>query len=130
MRLLRLLVIAGGFLPDLVFSEQFSGDPEAGAREYVRCQGCHDLTRHRTGPRHCGLFGRRAGTVAGFEFTESMKNAKLRWDRQSLDEFLRAPIERIPGTSMGYAGISDKQVRHNLIAYLESTNNDPSQCPP
>ena len=128
--MLGLLVMAGSLLPELVFSEQFRGDPEAGAQEYVRCQGCHDLTRHRTGPRHCGLFGRIAGTVEGFEFTESMKNAEVRWDRQSLDVFLSAPMERIPGTSMGYAGISDEQVRHNLIAYLESANNDPSQCPP
>ena len=130
MRLLKLLAVAGGLLPVNVFSQQFSGDPLAGEQEYVRCQGCHDLIRHRTGPKHCGLFGRKAGTVAGFEFTEAMKTANIFWDWQSLDEFLSAPIKRIPGTSMGYAGITDTQVRHNLIAYLESANDDPSQCPP
>ena len=40
------------------------GDPKAGEAIYSRCAACHALAYDRTGPRHCGLFGRRAGTSA------------------------------------------------------------------
>src|SRR3546814_21052582 len=42
------------------------GDPGRGAAIYERCQACHSLERNRTGPKHCGLIGRPAGTVDGF----------------------------------------------------------------
>ena len=40
-----------------------SGDPARGEQVYSRCIACHALGYDRTGPRHCGLFGRRAGSV-------------------------------------------------------------------
>jgi cytochrome c len=30
---------------------------------YARCLACHALAYDRVGPRHCGLLGRRAGSV-------------------------------------------------------------------
>ena len=41
-------------------------EPARGEQVYARCLACHDLARDRVGPRHCGLFGRRAGSVPGF----------------------------------------------------------------
>jgi len=41
-------------------------DPKRGEEIYSRCLACHALAYDRTGPRHCGLFGRRAGSVPGF----------------------------------------------------------------
>ena len=42
-----------------------AGDAKAGEAIYARCLACHALAYDRTGPRHCGLFGRRAGSVKG-----------------------------------------------------------------
>jgi cytochrome c len=44
-----------------------AGDPKAGEAAYSRCLGCHALEYNRTGPKHCGIIGRRAGTAAGYE---------------------------------------------------------------
>ncbi|HEX7417437.1 MAG TPA: hypothetical protein VF315_05210, partial [Steroidobacteraceae bacterium] len=44
------------------------GDPKAGQEIYARCIACHALAYDRTGPRHCGLLGRRAGSVKGFGY--------------------------------------------------------------
>jgi cytochrome c len=103
------------------------GDPNAGEAIYSRCLACHSLTYDRTGPRHCDLFGRRAGTVKGFAYSEAMKESKIVWSEEVLDSFLADPLTAIPGTTMGYAGIADKKERTDLIAYLKQANESP-QC--
>ena len=98
------------------------GDAKAGEAVYARCLGCHALAYDRTGPRHCGLFGRRAGSVKGFPYSDAMKRSKIVWNEKTLDRFLANPLKAVPGTSMGYAGIADRRERADLIAYLEQAN--------
>ncbi|HEX7006397.1 MAG TPA: cytochrome c family protein [Alphaproteobacteria bacterium] len=107
-----------------------AGDPARGADIYDRCIACHSLERNRTGPRHCGLFGRKAGTVPGFHYTRAMKESGIVWTRETLDKFLENPRKVVPGTAMTYAGVRDPQERADLIAYLESANADKQKCPP
>ena len=97
-----------------------AGDPARGAAIYERCAACHALAYDRTGPRHCGLIGRRAGSVPGFAYSEAMKRSGIVWNARTLDRFLAAPMKAVPGTAMGYAGIADAGERRDLIAYLES----------
>ncbi len=99
-----------------------AGDPKAGEEVYARCQGCHALAYNRTGPKHCGLLGRRAGAVAEFEYSDAMKRANWVWDRHTLDRLLADPLQVVPGTTMGYAGVKDPQARADLIAYFEQAN--------
>ena len=96
-----------------------AGDPKAGAVVYERCLACHALAYNRTGPKHCGLLGRRAGSVADFTYSDAMKRTGWVWDRQTLDRFLADPLKTVPGTTMGYAGVKDPQERADLITYLE-----------
>lgn len=102
-----------------------AGDPLRGEQIYSRCMGCHSLQVNRTGPRHCGLIGRRAGTVPGFDYSVAMRASGLVWDQDTLDAFLAAPMGRVPGTTMTYAGIADPQQRRDLIAWLARAE---SQC--
>ncbi len=98
------------------------GDPQRGKAIYERCAACHSIDRDRTGPHHAGLFGRRAGSLPGFPYSEAMKKAGekgLVWNEKSLNEFLRDPLAYVPGTLMGYDGIKDAQERADLIAYLK-----------
>jgi cytochrome c len=96
----------------------FRGDAARGEAIYARCGACHALESNRTGPRHCGLFGRRAGAVAGFEYSNAMKRSGIVWNAQTLDRFLADPLRAVPGTTMTYAGVTDPQERADLIAYL------------
>ena len=105
-----------------------AGDASAGEAIYSRCAACHSLAHDRTGPRHCGLFGRRAGTVPGFEYSDAMKRSKIVWNERTLDRFLANPLAAVPGTSMGYAGVTDRKERADLIAYIEHAGKS-SQCP-
>lgn len=94
------------------------GDPANGERIYGRCLACHALQYDRTGPRHCGLLGRKAGSVPGFDYSEVMKRSGIVWNAATLDRFLADPLGTVPGTTMGYAGIADARERADLIAYL------------
>lgn len=100
---------------------------KAGEAVYGRCIACHSLGYDRTGPRHCGLFGRRAGSASGFTYSDAMKQSKIVWNEKTLDRFLADPMKAMLGTSMGYAGVKDGQDRADLIAYLKQANES-SEC--
>lgn len=113
MRLLAILLLSA-----LPAAAAPAGDPGRGAAVYERCQACHSLTRNRTGPKHCGLIGREAGGVAGFAYSQALKDSGIVWNVESLDRFLENPFKTVPGTRMGYAGVKDPQERADLIAFL------------
>jgi len=95
------------------------GDATRGEQVYHRCQGCHSIDANRVGPRHAGLFGRRAGSLEDYSYSDAMRASGIVWDETTLDQFLTAPRRFIPGTKMPFAGIADAQERADLIAYLK-----------
>ena len=109
-------------------SQAAEGDPQHGAQIYQRCLACHSLEYNRSGPRHCGLFGRRAGALPGYTYSKAMKGSGITWDESSLGRFLENPLKTLPGTKMAYAGIKDPQERADLIAYLRQATRDPTVC--
>ncbi len=118
-----LLTLATAMMP-LAFGLP-PGDPSRGEKIYGRCFACHAIDRDRTGPRHAGLFGRRAGSVPGFPYSAAMKKAGAKglvWNDESLDTFLQNPTKLVPGTRMTYAGVKDAQERADLLAYLKAAS--------
>ena len=103
-------------------------DPHHGAQIYQRCLACHSLEYNRSGPKHCGLFGRQAGTLPGYAYSKAMKASGFTWNELSLDRFLENPLKTLPGTKMAYAGVKDPQERADLIAYLRHATGDPATC--
>jgi cytochrome c len=104
-----------------------ASDAVRGEQLYTRCVACHALKFDRVGPRHCGLFGRLAGSVPGFDYSPAMKNSRIRWSEETLDRFLAKPLSMVPGTSMTYDGIADQAERSDLIAYLKRANQS-AEC--
>ncbi len=97
-------------------------------RSYAKCMGCHSPEYNRTGPLHCGLFGRESAAVQGYNYSEAMRDAGLVWNADTLDRFLESPLTMLPGTSMGFAGIPDQTERRNLIAWLATLNASSDTC--
>lgn len=94
------------------------GDATNGQRLYEsRCIGCHSVGSNRVGPAHQGVFGRRAGAVQDYDYSEAVKKSAIVWTAQNLDRWLSNPEALIPGQKMGYA-VSDADDRADLIAYL------------
>jgi cytochrome c len=95
------------------------GDALRGQTAYEsRCGGCHSLDADRIGPRHRGVYGRKAGSIADFDYSEALKAAGVVWDAASLDRWLSGPEAFIPGQRMGFS-VSDASVRADIIAYLK-----------
>jgi cytochrome c len=113
----------------LNWDSRAAGDAKRGEEVYSRCMACHSLERNRTGPKHCGLFGRRAGSAPGFSYSPAMRNSGLVWNEKTLDAFIANPLRAVPGTAMGYAGVSDPGERADLIAYLKAANQSKELCP-
>jgi cytochrome c len=107
---------------------QPAGAPEHGKAIYTQeCKGCHAPNETLVGPKHCGVFGRRAGTVPGYAYSDVMKEAGFLWDAKHLDDFLKSPITYLNGTNMGYVGLDSAKDRADLIAYLRQAM-DPAVC--
>ena len=106
------------------------GDATRGRELYVKeCAACHSLSAStENAPMHCGLFGRKAGTVPGFAYSEAMRSSGLVWDEKTLDEFLTAPYLVLSGTIMGFPGFALEADRADVIAYLKQASKDPGQC--
>ncbi len=105
------------------------GNPAHGEEIYQECAGCHSMTDNVIGPRHCGVVGRKAGTVKDYpSYTDVMKESGITWTHEKLDEFLASPLSYLSGTAMGFAGIGDAQHRADVIAYLEKAGSDPATC--
>lgn len=109
-----------------------AGDASAlqrGEQIYSRCAACHAIDYNRTGPQHCGLFGRKAGTAPGFDnYSQAMRDSGIVWNAKTLDRFLTSPMDMVPGTFMGYAGIKDPQERADLIAWLQQATRAGVSC--
>ncbi len=98
------------------------GDPVQGKQVFRKCLFCHSLRpgETRTGPSLAGLFGRRAGSVPGFNYSASLRNAAIDWDEDILDIWIADPRQFIPGTRMAFDGIKNPKLRADLIAYLKT----------
>jgi cytochrome c len=95
-----------------------AGDATHGQEIYSRCVACHAPDYNRTGPKHCDVVGRKAGSVPDFKYSTAMRQSNLVWDAQTLDRFLAAPTKFVPRTAMTYAGVPNAKDRADLIAYL------------
>lgn len=105
-------------LSSQALSASDTGDAVRGQALYEsRCAGCHSIDSNRVGPAHRGVFGRRAGSVPGYEYSTALKQSKLVWTKHNLERWLANPENTIPGQKMGYR-VEDAQDRADLIAFL------------
>ena len=93
------------------------GDPGRGKNLYQGCQACHSIEDNDLGPRHRGVVGRHAGSVADYNYSQALKNSGLTWDAATLDRWLTNPSALVPGTKM-YFKLDDPQARADVIAFL------------
>lgn len=98
-----------------------AADLAAGKEAFNKCRACHSLEKDKSliGPSLYGLFGRTAGSVRGFSYSEANKKSGIVWNEKTLMEYLKKPQAMVPGTKMIFAGIRSKRERENLIAFLK-----------
>lgn len=105
-------------------SETVAAAADAGAKpaSFMQCVACHttEKGKHGVGPSLAGVFGTKAGDVAGYAFSEPMKASGLTWDEKTLDTYLTNPMKMVPGTKMTFAGMPDAAKRKEVIDYIKT----------
>jgi cytochrome c len=88
----------------------------------AQCSICHSPQpgRNVVGPSLFGVVGRHSGIIPDFHYSTANRASGLVWDPPTLDRYLTAPREVVPGTLMSYPGLKDDHKRSDLIAYLSS----------
>ena len=83
-----------------------------------RCTGCHAMEVDREGPRLRGVFGRKAGSVAGFTYSAGLKRSGFTWNEATLERWLSDPDLVVPDNNMSFS-VPKAEERRDLIAYLK-----------
>jgi cytochrome c len=112
-------VVTALMLVASIASPVYAQDVGHGETVFKGCAACHTTdSTNRVGPGLGGVIGRKAGTAAGFRYSNAMKNSEIVWDAKILDAFLESPQKVVPGNRMPYAGLKNPTDRADLAAYL------------
>lgn len=118
------MLMAAGLLsiPGAALADGAACNAERGRQTFLLCESCHATTSPEstnTGPSLLGLFGRKAGTLKGYEFSAAMTASGIVWNKETLMKYLEKPSRAVPGTTMTFIGIKDPAQRADLVCYLE-----------
>ena len=87
----------------------------------LACAACHRFRVEEgtlIGPNLQGVFGRRAASVEGFNYSPALRESGLVWTPRSLEAWLANPAGFVEGTTMPFTGYRSTEDRRDLIAYL------------
>ena len=96
---------------------------QRGQKLFKKCVHCHTYNQHhghRIGPNLYGMFGRKAGSIADYDYSEAWKTADFTWTNKTLDTYLKAPHKMIPNNRMPFNGLSKAEDRRALIVYMKT----------
>lgn len=115
-------VVLGVLLVAAAVQPAKAQDAAAGEKIYAVCRACHQVGENAklaVGPPLNGLIGRKAGSYAGYSYSDANKNSGLTWDEATFREYIQNPRAKIPGTKMVYAGLKDEAKITDLLAFLQ-----------
>ena len=101
-----------------------AGQSTGGGKELFekRCGGCHALDRDKEGPRLRGVYGRVAGSVDSFQYSDALKRSKITWTDEMLDQWLTDTEKLVPGNDMTFH-VEKAAERADIIAYLKQISD-------
>ncbi len=86
-----------------------------------RCGGCHALDRDKEGPRLGGVYGRVAGSIDSFQYSDALKKSKVKWVDATLDQWLTDTEKLVPDNDMTFH-VEKADERSAIIAYLKQNS--------
>jgi cytochrome c len=86
-----------------------------------RCGGCHALDRDKEGPRLRGVYGRVAGSLDSFKYSDALKKSKITWTDERLDKWLTDTEKLVPDNDMTFH-VERPEERGEIIAYLKQNS--------
>ncbi len=98
-----------------------------GQKSFNKCRACHTVgenAKNGVGPVLNGLFGRKAGTIDGFKYSDANKNSGVVWDEKTFATYIKDPKAFMPGNRMAFIGIKNDTEIANLTAFLKQYDKD------
>jgi len=96
------------------------------------CTSCHNVAeggKAGVGPNLYNVVGGPHAHMEGFNYTTGLKGKAGPWTFDELNEWLKKPSAYVPGTRMAFAGISNDQIRADVIDYLREQSHSPVPLP-
>jgi cytochrome c len=110
----------------------FAVDDSAGGKQFLTsCGTCHTIdpgAPHRQGPNLHAVYGRAAGALPDFAYSETLKAGGWTWTEETLDPWLENAQAAHPGTTMNYRQ-RDAAKRALIIEYLKSRSAADAHTP-
>ena len=106
-----------------------AGSVDDGIKVANKCKSCHTFDEggaNRVGPNLWNIVDRKIAGDSDYSYSDAMSAEEGDWTYDRLWTYLQDPRGDIPGTKMGFRGITDEADLANLIAYLRSLSNDPA----
>ncbi len=102
------------------------GDAAKGKKVFNKCKACHnvDSEKNKVGPHLVGLFGRQAGSLEGYSYSDAMASSEIVWSAETLAVYIAKPKESVPGTKMAFVGLKKDDEIANITAYLKQFQTD------
>jgi len=97
-------------------------DLASGEKVFTQCKACHQVgetAKNAVGPLLNGLFGRKSGTIEGYNYSPANKNSGITWDEATFRDYIKDPRAKMPGTKMVFGGLKDPKQIDDVIAYLK-----------
>jgi len=86
-----------------------------------RCGGCHALDRDKEGPQLHGVFGRKAGSVTSFQYSDALKKSGIVWTEGTLEQWLADADKLVPNNDMTFH-VEKADERSEIITYLKQNS--------
>ena len=118
------------FAVGLILVPQWASAADAahGEKIFARCKACHAVgegAKNRAGPQLNGIFGRPAGSVEDYRYSDAMKEAGaqgLVWNDDTLAAYLAAPKNFVKGNKMAFGGLKKPADVADLLDWLRTAS--------
>ncbi|WP_240624556.1 c-type cytochrome [Aurantiacibacter odishensis] len=90
-------------------------------QSFTTCGVCHSVEpgQNMIGPSLAGVVGRRAGSVAGANYSPAMQSANITWNEANLRRYIVDPNAVVPGGSMPAPGVNAAEAQA-IVNYLKT----------
>lgn len=107
----------------IALAAECGADSSHGAQVFANeCSVCHSASKGvagMMGPNLNGVFGRKAGSLAGFSYSKAMHDKDVNWQADSISQFIAQPQAFVPGTYMPYMGLASADDRQAVACFLK-----------
>jgi cytochrome c len=120
-------LITGAALASALATTAAAQDVTAGEKTFNVCRACHEIgdgAKNEVGPALNGVVGRKSGSYPGYNYSDANKNSGLIWDEATLQEYLKNPKAKVPGTKMLFPGLKRDDDIVNVIAFLKQYGSE------